>query len=97
MSEKNSPKVSLEELLAKVELNVSLGNTCFSEAECKAMQAVLRSLASARDALEAGANSLLVEQTRFEERARRTKSRADTKLAESVGAHVAILRELVKS
>jgi hypothetical protein len=88
----NSPKVSLQELAAYY---AERHNPC--QVQEVAILRALQSLASARDALEAGANSLLVEQTRFEERARRTKSRADTKLAESVGAHVAILRELVKS
>lgn len=47
-----------------------------------------------REACEAGANSLLVEQTRFQERARRQRNEADSRLAEVVGEQSATLRNL---
>ncbi len=56
--------------------------------------ALRRQLAEAGEALLSGANSLLVEQVRYEERARRQNNEADRKLAASIAADAATLRAL---
>jgi hypothetical protein len=70
--------------------------------ECDDTVAALRellrlrtALRDAKPALESAMQSLLVEATRFEERARRQKNKVDLGLAAIVNGHIATLRALV--